>query len=92
MAQIVFYWPDSNNINKALLSINMSGSPVWNSGSAFSPTTVTSSQWLPGTDLMRQVAPNSTGIMQFYFDKNADPSPYNITVTFDNTCTRNANR
>jgi hypothetical protein len=90
--QIVFYWPNTSSSDKYLSSINMSGSPIWDAGTNNSPLTISAGQWLPGTDLMREVGPYTTGIMQFYFKKAADNSPYIVTVTFDNGCTRSANR
>jgi hypothetical protein len=70
----------------------MSGSLIWNAVDDTSPTGITSGQWLPGSAEMRSVPSGSARIMQFEFEKTALDTGYNISVSFDNGCTLNANR
>jgi hypothetical protein len=90
--QMIFYWPDAANLNKTLMQIYMNSNQVWNGNDGSSPTIIYSNQWIPGTDEIRQVAGDSLGIMQFFFEKDAENSPYEISITFDNGCTKNTQR
>lgn len=89
---LLFDWPDGSLANANLSSITMGGSLVWTLGDSISPTSIDESQWLPGTSEIRTVLAGGTRIMQFDFANTAVDSGYNISVTFDNGCTSNANR
>jgi hypothetical protein len=70
----------------------MSGSLIWNTTDDTSPTVITPAQWLAGTSEIRTIPANSTRIIQFTFEKTAEDTGYNATITLSNGCTRSANR
>jgi len=90
VAQILFLWPSPDG-KQVLNEIKMSGSAVWNAVDNNPPTLISSGQWLSGSDEIRKVPASSSRLMQFVFMRSLASSGYNISVTFENGCTRNAN-
>lgn len=89
---ITLSWPNSADKNKSLQNIKMNNSLIWNTVTSQSPITINT--WLPGTDEIRQINPNSSASMvfEFIFNKNAANTGYTISVSFDNLCVRTASR
>ncbi|GAB4481776.1 MAG: hypothetical protein Kow0088_24270 [Anaerolineales bacterium] len=86
-------WPNGAEQNKYLEIIRMNGSEIWSGTKVnYIPIVIGPSQWYANTSEIRQVNALSTGFMQFFFEKDALPSGYNLTVTFDNGCSRNTTR
>ena len=94
MLSINFTWPNANSQNRRLNEITMGGSPIWIGPTAISPLIIPSTGWLSGTDDIRTVHlsdPGQQKVMTFYFlrDFGAPAGSYQITVTFDNGCSKN---
>ncbi|RCK77066.1 MAG: hypothetical protein ANABAC_3491 [Anaerolineae bacterium] len=86
-------WPNGAEQNKYLNSISMNGSQIWAGTKVdWIPVVISAVNWFPNTTEIRQVPGGSTRFMQFLFEKNALPTGYNLTVTFDNGCSRNTTR
>ncbi len=93
--EITFTWPNGANQNHTFDTLLMNLNKIWEMiGNTTSPITISSAQWIAGTELIRQVQGNSSSLMQFWFasNKTAADSGYTILVKFDNGCTATANR
>jgi serine/threonine-protein kinase len=72
-------WPPPN---VKLLKIEMDGRKIWNNGDGSPPTYVTTGDWT-GSNSDRNIGPDSSKTLVFFFDANALPGPYSLDLWFD---------
>jgi hypothetical protein len=74
-------WPPPN---VKLLKIELDGRKIWNNGDDSPPTYVPdgSAGWT-GSNSDRNIGPNSSKMLVFFFDENALPGPYSLDLWFD---------
>jgi hypothetical protein len=71
-------WPPPN---VKLIKIELDGRKIWNDGDDSPPTIITAG-WT-GSNSDRNIGPNSSKTLVFFFDANALPGPYALDLWFD---------
>ena len=84
ITSIYLNWPSSN---ESLKKIELDGVMVWQGNDKAPPTSI-SSGWEPSS---RTIATGSSKRVTFFFDQNAAPSGYALTITMDNGCAVSVN-
>lgn len=77
--KIFLDWPLENSY---LTIIELGRAPIWDKKR--SPPTLIAGGWISGAD--RTIGSGRTKTLMFVFDNAAEPSPYDLKVTFDNGC------
>jgi hypothetical protein len=77
--KIFLNWPSGNS---ELTKIELGGVTIWDKKR--SPPTLIAGGWQSSAD--RTIGSDSSKTLMFVFDQAAQPSPYDLDVTFDNGC------
>jgi hypothetical protein len=78
--KIFINWPPENN---ELTKIELGGDAIWDKKDKNPPTNIAGG-WKSGA--ARTIGSGIAKTLKFVFDQAAEPSPYDLNVTFDNGC------